>query len=408
MNVKLDSVLLLSLVVPFIMSVSLSPRETPYWLFGLIFLGLLFYIIVDFLKLSRVIYEKIKRILLLSLIIGVIGSAFASAIIVRHQTYPTHQIHDMPLQQEIAIRFLLEGKNPYSTTYFGTFLEEWHYSDTEKNPALYHFVLMPVYILFAIPFYFVSNVMLGFFDARMPLLFLFFSLLFLASKFSIDEDKKRLFLILLAFNPATLPFMLEGRSDIFMYAFLFMGFYLLHKKRYGLGGIPMAVAFVVKQSAWPILPLYAAFMYLKTRSVQKTVMYFLPFMATLALFVGPFALWNTKAFYDSTVGYLSGGIATSYPISGYGLGKLLNQAGIIKDVHSYFPFQILQILFGIPILIVLFHFLRRRTNVQRLILAYGILLFVFWYLSRYFNNSHLGYLSMIFITAYFWPKDKSE
>lgn len=405
MKIALDSILLFALVVPFIMAVRISPFDTPYWLFGLIFLGLFSYLILDILKISQKRFNLLKNILLVGIIVIVLGSAFASSIIVRHKTHPIYQIHDMPLQQEIAIRFLLDGKNPYNTSYFGTFLEQWHYSDTEKNPALYHFVLLPFYILFAIPFYFLSNQLFGYFDARMPLLFLFFVVLSVTWLIVKGSEKRRVFLSLLAFHPAMLLYTLEGRSDMFMFAFLVLGLFFLYKKNYVFAGIPIALAFAVKQSAWPFFPFLAAFLYFQTKSFKKTIVNFFPFVITFSAVVLPFFFWDQKAFLDSTVLYLSGSTVNSYPISGYGFGKFLQELGFITNPHQYYPFIVWQILIGLPVLFFLIKFLKRNPSVSRLSLVYGIFLFIFWYFSRYFNNSHLAYLSMIFITAYFWPEE---
>jgi uncharacterized membrane protein len=407
-NIKLDSVLLFALVIPFIMSYRIGPGDTPYWLFGLIFLGLFFYLCLDLLKIKEKIYYFLKSLVLWFLIVGVIGGAFVSAIIVRHETHPIYKIHDIVIQQESAIRFLLDGKNPYSVNYFGTPLEQWHYSDLEENPALYHFVMEPFYLIFALPFYFLSNITFGYFDGRIPLLFLFFSLLILAWFLLKNNGKKLLFIILLAFNPAMLPYVLEGRSDIFMFAFLFAGLFLLHKKRFFWAGVLIALAFAVKQSVWPIFPFYLAFIYFKTKNLKDTLKSVLPFAITFILIILPFFLWDQKAFLDSTVFYLSGNVTHSYPISGYGLGALLNQFGFIKDVNQYYPFVIWQIIIGLPLMGYLIFYLMRNPVVSRLILIYGIFLFVFWYLSRYFNNSHLGYLSVVIISAYFWPNEDTK
>lgn len=406
MNVRLDSILLFALVIPVIMTFNLSPFGTPYWLFGLVFLGLLTNIIIDISKPKT--YFRLKEILLWGIIFVVLGSVFSAAIIERHITHPIYRIHDMPLQQEIALRFFIDGKNPYSTSYFGTFLEQWNYSETETNPALYHFVLLPFYLLFTIPFYFVSNAAIGYFDARIPLFFLFASTLFLVWLVVKDRAKRLLFLILLAFNPATLPYLIEGRSDFFMFGFLFAGFFLLHRGRDFLAGIPIGLAFAVKQSVWPIMPFYLAYLYLKKRSISKTLKLLIPFILILFITILPFLVWNSKAFLDSTIFYLSGNIEGSYPIAGYGLGKLLSEVGIIKDLNANYPFWIWQLLLGFPVLILLVDWLKKDNSVFRLIVSYGIFLFVFWYLSRYFNNSHLGFLSLIFITAYFWPKEAKK
>ncbi len=408
-NIKLSTVLLFALLVPFVMTYRISPGTTPYWLFGLIFFGLLAYVSLDlFFDLKLKLLNKLKMAVLWFLIIASIGSGIYSEIIVRRQSSPIYNVHDIIVQQESAIRFLIHGVNPYSTTYFGTPLEKWHYSDTEVNPALYHFVMGPFYLIFAIPFYFISTRTFGFFDARIPLFFLFFSLFIMVGRLVKDEEKKRQFITLLAFNPAMLGYVLEGRSDIFMFAFLFAAFYLLSKGRLFLSGIPMGLAFAVKQSVWPILPFYIAYLFFKTKNVKQTFKNILPFGLTFIVIVSPFLIWDYRSFLDSTVFYLSGGTQNSYPISGYGLGMILNQIGVIKDVHQYFPFHVFQILVGIPLAWVLIVYLKKNPSVHRLIIVYGLFLFVFWYLSRYFNNSHLGYLSMVFIAAYFWPQKNTK
>lgn len=408
MKVAFSSILLFVLVIPFVMTYRLSPGSTPYWLFSLIFLALGVYLVLDLSKIKGGKYSNLKQIVLWIVIAAVIGSAFVSAIVVRHQTAPIYGVHDIILQQEAAIRLLIHGKNPYSETYFGTPLELWHYSDTETNPALYHFVMGPFYLLFALPFYFLSNHTIGYFDARIPLLFLFILALFLAAKLVKDIEKRQIFIILLAFNPAILGYTLEGRSDFFMFPFLFVGMYLLYKQKYFLSGIPIALAFAIKQSAWPLFPFYFLYLFFKTKNISKTLRLIIPFLITFGVITAPFLFWNSKAFIDSTILYLSGSASQSYPVSGYGLGKLLNEIGVIKNLNTYYPFIIWQVLIGVPVFLYLARFLKKSPSVSRLILVYGIFLFVYWYLSRYFNNSHLGYLSVVFTTAYFWPEEENN
>lgn len=396
-KISLSAVLLFALVVPFIMTYRIGPGETPYWLFGIIF-GLLF---------SFLAIEKLKSIIWWLIVVLVIGSASYSAILVRHRTAPVYQVHDIILQQEAAIRFLLQGRNPYAVTYFNTPLESWHYSDTEVNPALFHFVMMPWYLLFALPFYFLSLPLFGFFDARFPLIFLFAVLLILAWRLlKKDFEQRRLFLTLLAFNPATLGYFLEGRSDVFAFTFLFLSWYWLTAERYALASVPLALALATKQSIWPILPLYLAFVWLKARkNWRETVKLVLPLFLTFGIVVLPFFFWQPRAFLESTVFYLNGSAEHSYPVAGYGWGMVLHQWGFIKDLHNYYPFWLWQAIFGLPLLVVLIRWLVKKPSVDKLIVAYGFLTMAFWYFSRYFNNSHLGYLSMVFISAYFWPKN---
>ena len=409
MKLKLDSILLFALLIPFIMTYRISPGDTPYWLFGLIFLGLLAYISLDlFFKFKDKLLNKLKLALFWLLVLGTIGSAFFSAIIVRHQTSPIYGVHDIIIQQEQAIRFLLHGKNPYSATYFGTPLEKWHYSDTEINPALYHFVMQPFYLVFSIPFYIVSTRTVGFFDGRMPLLFLFVISLITIQKLVKERDNKLLFMTIFSFNPATLGYFLEGRDDLFMFSFFLLGLFYIFKDRNILGNILIALAFGVKQSIWPIFPFYISYVYFKNKNLKKTLYSLFPFFITFAIVTLPFIFWDAKAYFESTIFYLSGNTANSYPIAGYGFGKFLNQAGVIRDVHSYYPFWIWQAVIGIPLLAYLISWLKKENSIQRLVISYAIFLLVFWYFSRYFNNSHLGYISMVLLTAYFWPTIKAK
>ena len=63
-KISLSSVLILCLAIPFVMGYRISPGDTPYWLFGLIFLGLLSYLLLDISRISENIVYKLKQIIL--------------------------------------------------------------------------------------------------------------------------------------------------------------------------------------------------------------------------------------------------------------------------------------------------------------------------------------------------------
>lgn len=411
---SLSSLLLFPLVIFFIMQYRIGPGDTPYPLFGLIFLLLLSYSVSDLLRISQKWYDVVKTTLLASICVVVLGSAFISSQIVRHQTAAIYGVNDIVVQQEAAIRYIVHGKNPYKETYFGTPLQDWHYSDTEVNPALYHFVMEPLYVLLPIPFYWLSNHTIGYFDSREVLWLLFAGVLLLGYCIPKEKETKRTLVTLLAFSPAMLGYTLEGRSDIFVYFFLLAAFFLLQKKRLFWSGVLLAIAFLVKQSAWPVFPLYALFLWALSCKQQKTLQRQLIFCMKnlsgfLVLLLGvslPFFLWDKNAYIASTIGYLSGSVPHSYPISGYGFSMVLSQLGFIKNVNAYYPFTYWQIAFGLPVLGILMWQLWKKLTIQNLILFYALFLFVFWYFSRYFNNSHVGYISMVLITAYLWPEEQ--
>jgi hypothetical protein len=396
-KISLDGVILFMMSIPFIMKYRISPGETPYWLFTAIFILLLSYFFVT--------REKIKTILVWVIIVFTIGSALLSSLVWRHKTAPEFGVHDIILQQESAIRFFLDGVNPYKTDYFGTPIEKWHYSDTEVNPALYHFVMPPFYLFFSLPFYVVSNMFLGYFDGRMPLIFAFFGTLGLLTIW-VKPSERPLALTLFAFNPGTIDYFIEGRSDFFMHFFLIASLFLLYKKKVLFSSIFLALAFVVKQSVWPFFPLY--FFYIYKKHKEKLVKSISVFGFTFLITILPFLLWDWRSLLNSTVFYLTSSGPENYPISGYGFGMLMKQFGVVKDVHDYFPFTIYQIVIGLPILLLLCYWLNKKMTIRNLLFSYSIFLFVFWYFSRYLNNSHVGYISSLLLTSYFIPDDNEK
>ncbi len=400
----LDALLLFVLAVPVVMHYRILPiAGTPYWLFGLLFLILLLNLIVSVYpyvikKLS--LTGRLKNLFLALTLMIVVGGTVTTAIVDRSKTAPVFGVHDIILQQEAAMRFLLEGKNPYKETYFGTPLEDWHYAEMEKdtvNPALYHFVMPPWYLLFPFPFYFLSLPILGFFDGRMPLLATLLGLLIVIFYWFKDKQLARLAVTITALSPATIDYFIEGRSDVFALFWLILSLFLLERRRIFWSAFIFGLALWSKQTIWFVLPFYMVYLWIFYRkSLKQTVLALIPALAISFFLAGPFLLWDTKAFLDSVVFYLSGTSVNSYPISGYGLGMLLYEWGIIKNTHAYYPFILWQSLIGLPVLVGLLWWLTKKSVLSRLLLGYGVTLMIFWYLSRYLNDSHLGFLSSVF------------
>lgn len=413
-NISLSSVLLFALIIPPITKYTLWPDSDPQILYAVIFGGLLINLLFDLMDSKKLIQKahNFKLAVLLFTLVISLGSVMFTSIVTRHQRAPIFNVHDIILQVEAGMQYLLHGKNPYAESYFGTPLEEWEYREMGNkaiNPALYHFVMSPFYLLFHLPFYFISMIYPHYFDARIVLIFLLGMTIYLIIKLLEPGENRLLFITLLTLNPANLNYFIEGRSDFFVFAFLFLSWFLLTKKRYALSGVALALAVGSKQSAWIMIPFFLVYIFLEKRSkitpVFKTLM---PgFLTALVIFL-PFLFWNFKAFIDSTILYLTGGTAHSYPISGYGFGMLLYQLGVIKDLHANYPFFIWQVLFSLPILVILVLWQKRENTIKKMIISYGITLFVFWYFSRFFNNNHLAYLSMIFICAYIWPSGQKQ
>lgn len=387
----IDTVLLLALSLPWPLKYRIFPMEgTPYILFGIYFALLFVYAALG--KNWRV------KLVVLFAIIGIAaGGPLITAIVDRSRVAPVFGVHDIILQLEAAMRYLIQGINPYKATYFGTHMEAWHYGELGKdmvNPALYHFVMPPWYLLFTFFFYpFVK--IFGFFDGRLPLLFTYFGTLAILAVWIKDHQKKILAIIFTAFNPVMFDYLLEGRSDYFAFFWLLLALFLWQRKRFVLAAAVYALALLSKQTIWLSLP----FILLYARTKRPLVLG--AFIGTIALILGPFLVWDPGAYWESTVAFLQGATPVSYPVAGYGWGMVLYQFGVIKDIHAYYPFIYWQLGIALPVLFFLMRWVRKTLSVARVLIAYSIFLFAFWYFSRYFHNSHLGYISLVLGVGYF-------
>ncbi len=401
----LDSILLFAFAIPIVMKYRILPVEgTPYWLFGILFFLLVANCVVSFypeiLGKFRKHLGNMKIAFMVATIGIVLGGSMWTSIVDRAKTAPALGVHDIILQQEAAMRYLIVGKNPYKETYFGTPVESFHYGELGKdavNPALFHFVMPPWYVVFPFVFYYPATHLLGFFDGRMALIFAMGMLLVSLWYWYRDKAIARTAIILSALSPSVVDYFIEGRSDIFALSWLMASLVLLRYRRYMWSGVMLALAILSKQTIWFIVPFYTVYVWLKVP--HKKVFWqagFISIMIGIA-FVLPFLVWDTKAFVDSVLLYLTGNTPNSYPISGYGLGMLLYDAGIIPDIHAYYPFIIWQVAISLPLLILLLRWIFKKPTEATLVVSYAIFLTVYWYLSRYFNNSHLGYLSMVFV-----------
>lgn len=405
----IDSVLLFLLSIPVVMKYRILPIEgTPYWLFGLVFLSLVVNVLLAyrsmiFTKVSRIV-ERWRDILTLFVLGVVVFLTLLTSMVDRKNVAPVWGVHDIVLQQEAAMRYLINGKNPYKETYFGTLVESFNYDEPNNvdavNPALYHFVMPPWYLLFPFGFYVAGVTLFGFFDSRMALLFSMAGILFILWKWIKDWNLRRLAVVLVSLSPSVFDYFIEGRSDVFAFFWLFLSLYLLSLKKPLIAAFIFGLAVMSKQTIWIAVPFY--FMYLFVTEVRRKSLMWSSVIVTCLVCLGltlPFLLWDTKAFIDSVFLYLTGGTATSYPISGYGLSMVLLSSGVIKNIHAFYPFYVYQLLFGLPLMIILLRWIIKRPALSTVLFSYGTFLTVFWYMSRYFNNSHIGYISLIFLTA---------
>jgi len=92
----------------------------------------------------------------------------------------------------------------------------------------------------------------------------------------------------------------------------------------------------------------------------------------VAVFVGPFLLWDAPSFFASTVGFVEGTVAHSFPIrglEGYGFASFVLFGHLVRSSASYWPFGVVQLLVAGPVALVL---LRRQWRDNTLARGRGL------------------------------------
>lgn len=355
-----------------------------------------------------------RKLLWLSLFLAIIFLVIIPTIVsmyLRHNSKPYLFVHDNPIQVEESIKFILSGKNPYTEDYFQTSLPDWQYGPPVYsfkpvrppesyfiNPSIYHHVALPFGPLSILPFYIVWNSIFGWFDARIFYLSAYILLLFLSVKL-VKPVLRFSFLALFALNPFFATAILEGHNDVLTILLIVAGLIFAKNKKYLLSAIPFGLVLVTKQSGWVFFAVYLIFLLYKAKTFVKKVA--LISLSIAAVFSTPFLLWDFKSFFEDTILYVSGGLATSYPISGNGFSSLLLTLGILRTSLVYYPAWIFEIIFGLPVLILCIRMLKRSPTIKVLVLSYSLLLFVVLFFSRFFVTSYFGVLVQFLVLGYF-------
>ncbi|TKJ31120.1 MAG: hypothetical protein CEE40_02365 [Chloroflexi bacterium B3_Chlor] len=359
------------------------------------------YAVLDTLACSSILSISLRRLFDLKLTLAMLAIFLVvvlptiSWMIMRQATTPWQYIHDGAIQIEESIKYLLQGKNPYTEDYLATPLAQWEYIDEEgieENPALYHNAYLPFIFLFSTPFYVVVKHVTGWYDQRLVYLFLFVCTLWLLMNHATKPTEKLALLIVFGLNLFAASYTIWGGNDVFVMFWLLTGTYLLQRGRITAAALCVGLACASKQTAWLFVPFFLTYVWSKASpprglaSLRKAY----PIFIVPLLLILPFLFWDAASFVDDTYLYLSGQAVSSYPIVGRGFGGLLLDLGLIRDKTAYFPFIFFQAAFCLPLLVFLLRSQLSDNTVRRCWLGYGLLLLTFTFFSRFFSDFYLG------------------
>jgi hypothetical protein len=359
--------------------------------------------------------HRVKLALAGAIILVLVGGQTGLYIGLRHISGPAAYTHDGGvIQTEVTIQYLLAGVNPYAADYVNTPMAAW---GTEYRTALYHYPYLPWTFLFSAPFYLLSHLALGWFDQRFVYLLLFAATLYIAVRLAGSREQQLVTLLVLGLNPILASDMIFGQNDSFVLFWIVLGVLLLTwaERRqpaaawpaYAPAMIAFGLACASKPTAWFLMP----FLWLYLMRPHPAGLTFRggraaaagrrlggwlgrswPWLATFVLVVGPWLVWNPAAMVDDVWRWSAGTSATPYQIRGWGLSNFVLGWGLVADRLAYWPFWIIEVLLAGPLLAALLWQQWRSNQLSRALYGYVVLLFGFFYVSRFLNENYLGYL----------------
>lgn len=377
------------------------------------------YFIVDVAFNERWAYPLKLGLIYLIIIVLVFGKT-GLLIGLRHITGPASYTHDGGvIQTESTIEFFLAGKNPYIEDYLDTPMAEW---GIEFRTALYHYPYLPWTFVFSTPFYLLSEAAFGWFDQRLVYVLLFAATLAMAQQLGHTRRDKLLAVMLTGLNPILASDVIFGQNDSFILFWMVLGVWLLHRiphteRGARLGSLAYGLACASKPTAWFLAPFWSLYLLRDVwgnhfmpplRQWPDLVRTFFrrvwPLFAVLILIVGPWLIWSPAAMFDDVWRWSSGTAETPYQIRGWGFSNFILAFELVPDRLTYWPFWISELVVAAPLLLLLMWQQLRQNTLSRMLYSYVVLLFAFFYTSRFLNENYLGYLAAFLILAFIIDK----
>ena len=385
---------------------------------GLVLVALSLGLLLLYLLLDLLLHDpwrsRVKALILACLLATVVFLPMTKLILLRQGSGPASYTHDGGvIQTEATIRYLFEGKNPYVEDYINTPMAEWGIS--RYRTALYHYPYLPWTFLVSAPFYALGQA-LGFYDQRLVYALLWIVALALVPRLTrwgtaqagpggaagAQPDHgagrhlrpERYVRVELDRALASLLADLVRRRTVWQ-----------GSPTLGTGGVVVVVRARLRLKADGLV-LCAILRPAAARRSQPgraclgrtwapaaaAAQARAPALLVFAVIVGPYLIWDAGAMYDDIWRWSSGQGDTGYQIWGWGASNFVLALGWVADRFGQWPFWLVEVLIAVPLLA---WFLWRQLQENTLANAcwhYGLLLFGFFYVSRFLNENYLGYL----------------
>jgi hypothetical protein len=307
-------------------------------------------------------------------------------------------VHDGAVQVELALDFLSSGKNPYAERYDDTPLKYYGFSGIEpsSNPVFEHFVYLPGLLAISFPAHQFFGELGILYDQRWIYLVSYILLVMMLPQLVESPTMKLSLLAGIALNPLLTGPVIIGMNDVIIILPLVFSVFALTRRRFFLSAFVFGLACTFKQSAWFFAPFYILMLFHTLPASQRalqTIKYLFIVGCVTLIIILPFALWSLPDFILDVFVYPGGSVAVNYPIRGYTVGVLLVSAGVIQSPLDSFPFWILQLVVGVPLMVQLLKYQARQNDLSRLFIAAGLFIFGIGLVSRFFQSNYVGFVA---------------
>lgn len=339
---------------------------------------------------------RLKLVLIFAIIATTVIAQSSYLIALRHISGPASYTHDGGvIQTEEAMKFLLQGKNPYVEDYTKTPMADW---GLDLRTALYHFPYLPWTLYFSLPFFQAGMALFGWFDERVVYLTLFVVMLLMAARMGAGRGARLVLVMVLGLNPIMGSDIIFGQNDLFVLFWLVAALWAGSRdgaRLRGLSAVFFALACASKPTAWflgPFFLLYWAREGAPQVSFGRLLRRLAPFLIVFAVIVVPFVLWDPYNFYDDVWAWSAGTSPTAYQIRGWGLSNFVLGLNLVPSRVAYFPFWIPEALIAVPLILVLLRRQWRENTLANVAWHGGVLFFAYAFASRFLNENYLGFI----------------
>jgi hypothetical protein len=339
-------------------------------------------------------YLGVKRVALTILVLLVVVAPMANRAFLRYATgSPLAYAHDGGVvQTEESARFLLRGVNPYSADFSSTPLR-----GVEIRAILHYNPYLPASFLLPAPLIALADAIHVPFDQRIVYLALYAAGIWLIPRAFRNRGTGELARTVFAFNPLVASFLVIGRNDIYVIAFLLFAIVALERRRPFAFFASLALACATKQLAWFAAPFLLVCSW---RAWPREVWRRGAALGTglFLVLVLPFFVWNPGAFVNSTYKFNVGLVPDNYPLGGtpgFGFAMLAAVFHWAPDRTAHFELTPYVLLTALPLAILLLWRLAQQPSTSQAMLGAFLVSFWIYFFSRIFHNNYLGVLAFL-------------